>query len=133
MADVIQLHSTLEHHTLEMIAFQFDGTNGGAMKATRELTAELRMRDAELIVAHFRRVTSLGDGPSAESALTYVIRRLADKVEFERMLRKGEWLVLHLNDQRVYNAEVMPAGRGEFMFRRQTVEERPLIVPITES
>jgi hypothetical protein len=133
MADILALHSNIEHHTLEMIAWQFDGTNEGAMKGTREIEAELRMRGAELIAAHFRRVTSIGDGPGEQSAVTYVIRRRADLVEQEVMLVKGQWLVLHIHEQRLYVADVLDEMQGVVMFRRQAVEERPLIVPITES
>lgn len=113
MSDITEVAGILSHHTLECLAFQFDGTDPGAVRIVGVLHPELQMRAAEITAANFR-----ADSERAHFAVT--IERLADGAAWAERLNRGEWLVIWLHKEFVHWVEKMPQSRGEILFEPVT-------------
>lgn len=112
-------HVHLEHHILEMLAFQWDGKRESAMGLVDELQRELVMRDAVLCRAHHR-ITSEG-----ENRLELGVERKSDGEHFHvTLFGDDDWLVISLHEQRFHLIERLRSFEGEDLFRRV----RPVVV-----
>jgi hypothetical protein len=111
-------HSVLEHHTLEVVTFQWDGTQAQAQTVAGEIEREMRMRDAKLETARFH-VTL-----RTEPRLTIGITRGSDALYTSVDVLAGEWLAINLHENRYYSHEAVRSHKGEAQFRRA----RPVVL-----
>jgi hypothetical protein len=116
MSDVGMFGNVLEHHALEFLAVQWDGTTENAYKILDELQRELRMRGGTVVKSNLHTDTRQSGGPE----WLLKIERDADGERSFLTARPKGWIVVHLHRDRFYDAEVLSEGRGEWMFRRLT-------------
>lgn len=116
MSDLGMFNAALQHHTLEVIAWQFDGSKDGAQVATAALQRELPLRGAALEGANLRVEQNSRHGDDAYLQLR--IRRTVDGEEWETRLRRGHWLVLWLHHSWLHSVGKMTEAEGEGFFRR---------------
>lgn len=109
-------HQLLELHSIEYIAYQWDGSKNQAQVVTRELQRELPMRSASLLTAGVKLRTSNVHDDSVE--LRVEIERKADGRIFLVELTTFEWLVVSLHEGRIFDVVKLPSYIGDGIFRR---------------
>lgn len=112
MSDIAEYGTPLEHHTLEMLAAQWDGTDEGALSITESLGPEVVARGCTVFRANHVRDTR----QAPEFWLG--IRRRGDGKEWTIRLRKSDWLVLDLHRERIYDVRQLAPEEGDWDFRR---------------
>ncbi len=111
-------HALLQHHMLEMVSFQWDGTKQQAIDVTREIQRELQMRDGVLIQANVRIDTRTG------TEIELAVERRSDGDVTRARIRPHQWLVIHLHEQRLLYIEAMDGMAGAWLFERT----RPVVL-----
>jgi hypothetical protein len=106
--------SMLQHRVLEQVVFQWDGTHARAMEGTTELAEELRARGGILRESRFE------TNSSGACYWFLTIERVADGQTWEFDIRRGDWVVIDLHEQRVYTIDVLPEPIGEETYNRTT-------------
>jgi hypothetical protein len=117
MSDLSMFDTTLEHHTLEAIAWQFDGKKESAMAGGRALLREVPMRGGTITEMRHHIEAHTDPGRNGGNSLRITIVRVADDQEWEQTLIPGDWLVMWLHESRLHKVEVVDFVRGEEMFR----------------
>lgn len=109
-------HQLLELHSIEYIAYQWDGSKNQAEVVAQELQRELPTRSASLLTARAQLQTSSLRGSSAELAIE--IERKVDGRIFPVELATFEWLVISLHEGRIFDVVKLPSHIGDGIFRR---------------
>lgn len=109
-------HQLLELHSIEYIAYQWDGSKNQAQVVAQELRRELPMRSASLLTAAVKLRTSNVRGSDVE--LRVEIERKADGRIFLAELATFDWLVITLHEGKLFDAGSLNSRIGDAMFRR---------------
>jgi hypothetical protein len=116
MKTAIPVVHALEHHVLEVLAFQWDGSRANAKQIASDLKHELPSRDATIHSIHHRQTSSTNDFHADE--LTVHIERRSDGHEWNIILNHDQWLAFWLHQERVYMVTSMNEAEGALFFRR---------------
>lgn len=116
MSDITMfpMHGALEHHILEAVAAQWDGTRSKAATIAQELARELPMRDAVVVSVHHRIEQ---DNAGAVQYLELNMERRSDLHKFQVRLYPNDWVVIWLHEQRLHRAVRMQPAEGDMFFR----------------
>lgn len=117
MSDLQMFGSPLEHHVLECLVFQWDGTKESAMAAVADMQRDLPARDGHVVEAHQRAEAVISGDRESSHKLTLGIKRGADRKTWTLDLHRGDWLVIWLHRERVHAIQVTDAESGEALFR----------------
>lgn len=114
----------LEYREIPFYVYEFaEGADPADMLP--ELVDEMRLRGAEVVRAHHSKHTS--NHAPGDEVLVIGIERGADHRRWDVTLRRGEWLVIRVYRERVYEVVGVSRAEGEGMFRpvMPIIELRP--------
>lgn len=115
MSDLGMFNTALEHRTVEVVAWQWDGTKGSAMAGCDALQRELPIRGASLErMQHHAQKAISGDGLDANE-VSVAIKRRADGMYWSGTVRRGQWLIVWLHHDLVNHVEILEREYGDLL------------------